>query len=91
MPASTGRQKNANGLFVFVFLASFHALFHVVNGKIDGFNGSHTVSTLIVLGFFQMMLGLLQGFQRSLHVRLVVIIVTCDGGNGDAQETENNC
>jgi hypothetical protein len=91
MPALAGRQKNANRLFMFVFLASFHAFFYVVNGKINGFNGSHTVSALIMLGFFQMMLGLLQGFQRSLHVWLVVIIVTCDGGNGDAQETENNC
>jgi hypothetical protein len=77
-------------LVVFVFLASFHAFFYMVDGGINGLDGGYTMATFIMFGFFQMMLGLLQGFERSLHVRLIVIIVTCNSGNGDTQETENN-
>jgi hypothetical protein len=75
---------------MFVFLAGFHAFFHMVDGRINGFDGGYTMSAFIVLGFFQMMLGLLQGFQRSLHVGLIVIIVTCDSSDGDTKETQNN-
>jgi hypothetical protein len=75
---------------MFVFLAGFHAFFYMVDRSINGFDGRHTMSAFIVLGFFQMMLGLLQGFERSLHVRLIVIIVTGDSGDGDGKETQNN-
>jgi hypothetical protein len=37
-----------------------------------------------------MMLGLLQGFQRSLHMWLVVIVIAGDSGNRHAQEAQNN-
>jgi hypothetical protein len=45
---------------------------------------------LVMLGFFQMMLGRLQGFKRSLHVRLIVVIIACDGSDGNAKEAQNN-
>jgi hypothetical protein len=91
MPACAGRLKDENNLFfMLVFLARFHAFLYVVDGRINGLDSRHTMSALIVLGFLQMMLGLLQGFQSSLHVRLIVIVITCNSGNGDTQETENN-
>jgi len=77
-------------LVVFVFLARFHACFHMVNGCINGLNGGYAMSTLIMLSFFQMMLGLLQGFKSSLHVGLIVVIVAGDGSNGNAEEAQNN-
>jgi hypothetical protein len=49
------------------------------------------MSALIMLGFFQMMLGLLQGFKRSLHVRLIVVIIAGDSSDGNAKEAQNNC
>ena len=79
----TGRHKNAKSLFMLVFLASFHAFFHVVDGRIHVLDCSCAMSAFIVLGFFQMVFGLLQRFKRGLHVWLVVIIVTCDGGDGE--------
>src|ERR1700732_1253637 len=82
--------ENAKDLFVLVLLAGFHAFFHMVNGRVNGFDGRHTMSAFIVLGFFQMVLGLLQGFQRRLHVGLIVIVVTCASGDGNTQKTENN-
>jgi hypothetical protein len=51
----------------------------MVNGRINGLDGGHTMSALIMLGFFQMMLGLLQGFQRSLH--MIIIVMAGDSGN----------
>jgi hypothetical protein len=75
---------------VFVFLASFHAFFYVVDSRINGLDGCRTMSALVMLGFFQMMLGLLQGFKRSLHVWLIVIIA-CDGSDGDTKEAQNDC
>ena len=73
-----------------MLLAGFHAFFHVVNGGINGLDGRHMMSAFIMLGFFQMMLCLLQGFQRSLHVRLIVIVIAGDSGNWKAQEPQNN-
>ena len=73
-------------LMVFVFLASFHAFFYMVDSGINGLDGRYAMSALVMLGFFQMMLGLLQGFKRSLHVRLIVVIIACDGSNGNAKE-----
>jgi len=68
--ARQGGPADRDGLFLMsVFLASFHAFFHMVDGRVNGFDGGRTMSAFIVLGFFQMMLGLLQGFQRSLHLR----------------------
>jgi hypothetical protein len=90
MPAFSGPAENANDLFVLVFFAGFHAFFHMVDRSINGFDGRHTMSAFVVLGFFQMMLGLLQGFQRRQHVGLIVIVVTCDSRNGNTQKTENN-
>jgi hypothetical protein len=80
-----------NLLVVLVLIAGFHAFFHMVNGSINGFNGSHAMSAFIVLGFFQMVFGLLQGFKRSLHVRLIVVIIACDGSDGNAKEAQNDC
>jgi hypothetical protein len=91
MPACAGRQKNENNLFfMLVFLAGFHAFFYMVDSGINGFDGRYAMSAFVMFGFFQMMLGLLQGFQRSLHVRLIVVIIACDGSDGNAKEAQNN-
>jgi hypothetical protein len=50
-----GRLTTRNDLFMLVFLASFHAFFHMVDGRINRFDGGYTMSAFIVLGFFQMM------------------------------------
>ena len=71
-----------------VLFASFHAFFYMVDGGINGFNGSYAMAALVMFGFFQMMLGLLQGFKRSLHVWLVVIIVSCKRRYWRTQETQ---
>jgi hypothetical protein len=83
-----GREKL---LVVFVFLAGFHAFFYVVDSGINGLDGRRTMSAFIMLGFFKMVLGLLQGFKRSLHVRLIVVIIACDGSDGNAKQTQNDC
>jgi hypothetical protein len=71
-------------LVVFVLLAHLHACFYMVDSRINGLDGCRTMAAFIVLGFFQMVLGLLQGFQRSLHVWLIVIVITGDSGNRNA-------
>jgi hypothetical protein len=78
-------------LVVFVFLARFHAFFYMVDSGIDGLDGRCAMSAFVMLGFFQMVLGLLQGFKRSLHVRLIVVIIAGDGSDGNAKETQNDC
>jgi hypothetical protein len=78
-------------LVVFVFLARFHAFFYVVDSGINGLDGRCAMSAFVMFGFFQMVLGLLQGFKRSLHVRLIVVIIAGDGSDGNAQKTQNNC
>ena len=78
-------------LVVFVLLAHFHAGFYMGNCRINGLDGCRTMSAFVMLGFFQMMLGLLQGFKRSLHVRLIVVIIACDGSDGNAKEAQNDC
>src|SRR6478672_10442077 len=91
MPATrAGTEENESLLLAFVLFAGFHAFFHMVNSGIDGFNGCYAMPALVMLGFFQMMLGLLQGLKRSLHMRLIVIIA-CDGSDGNAKEAQNNC
>jgi hypothetical protein len=75
---------------VFVFLACFHAFFYMIDSGINGLDGRYAMSALVMLGFFQMMLGLLQGFKRSLHVRLIVIIVACESSNGNAKESKTS-
>jgi hypothetical protein len=77
-------------LVVFVFLARFHAFFYMVDSGINGLDGGYAMSAFVMLGFFQMMLGLLQGFKRSLHVRLIVVIIACDGSDGNAKEAQND-
>jgi hypothetical protein len=62
----------------------------MMNSGINGFNGSYAMPALVMLGFFQMVLGRLQGFQRSLHVRLIVVIAG-NGSDGNAQEAQDNC
>src|SRR5215831_3541270 len=90
-PASfVTKLSRTRSLFVFVSLARFHARFHMVNGCINRFDGLHAMAALIMLGFFQMVLGRLQGFKRSLHVWLIVVIIACDGSDGNAKETQNN-
>lgn len=76
---------------VFVLLARFHAFFYMVDSRINGLDGCRTVPAFVMLGFFQMMLGLLQGFKRSLHVRLIVVIIACDSSDGNAKEAQNDC
>jgi hypothetical protein len=78
-------------LVMFVFLARFHAFFYVVDSRINGLDGCRTMSAFVMLGLFQMMLGLLQGFQRSLHVRLIIVIIACDSSDGNAKEAQNDC
>jgi hypothetical protein len=62
----------------------------MVDSGINGLDGRHAMAAFIMLGFFQMMLGRLQGFQGSLHVRLIVVIITCHSSNRNAQETQND-
>jgi len=73
-----------------VFLAGLHAFLHVVNRRVNGLDRGDTMPAFIVLGFFQVVLGLLQSFKCSLHMRLVVIIVACNGSDWHAQKTQNN-
>ncbi|MFI5105325.1 MAG: hypothetical protein ACHP79_10410 [Terriglobales bacterium] len=77
-------------LLVLVLFASFHACFYMCDGRVYRFDGGNAMPALIVFGLLQMVLGLLQGFQRSLHVRLVFIIVTGNSGDGNAQKTQND-
>jgi hypothetical protein len=84
-------QGSKDLLVVFVLLAHFHTFFYVVNSRINGLDGCRAMSALVMLGLFQMMLGLLQGFKRSLHVRLIVVIIACDGSDGNAKEAQNDC
>jgi hypothetical protein len=51
MPASEDRQDQRRLFFVLVFLARFHAFFHMVNSSINGFDGLNTMSSFIVFGF----------------------------------------
>jgi hypothetical protein len=77
-------------LVVFVFLACFHAFFYMIDSGINCLDGRYAMSAFVMLGFFQMMLGLLQGFKRSLHVRLIVIIVARDGSDRNAKESKTS-
>jgi len=47
----------------------------------------HTMSAFIVLGFFQMMLGLCR-LPAQPACGLIVIIVTCDSSDGDLKRPE---
>src|SRR6185437_178943 len=90
MPATGAGRKRGLLFSMLMFLARLHSFLYMIDGGINGLNGGCAMAAFIMFGFFQVMLGLLQSFQRSLHMRLIVVIITCDSGNGNAQEAQNN-
>jgi hypothetical protein len=90
MPATGAGRKRELLFSMLMFLARFHSFFYVIDGGINGFNGGCPMAAFVMFGFFKMMLSLLQGFERSLHMRLIIIVVTCDSGDWNAEETQDN-
>jgi len=91
MPATGAGRKRGLLFSMLMFLARLHSFLYMIDGGINGLNGGCAMAAFIMFGFFQVMLGLLQGLKRSLHVGLIVVIIAGDGSDGNAKETQNDC
>jgi hypothetical protein len=74
---------------VFVFVAGVHAHFGVPDGIVGGLDGGNAVPALVMFGHFEVLFGLAQGLQSSLHVGLVIIVRADSPYRGHAEQSKN--
>lgn len=78
-------------MVVLVFIAGLNSHLGVLNGIVHCLKGCGAMSAFVVSSFLKMLAGLLQGFQGSLHVRLIFTISIGGAGHcgGDAENSKH--
>jgi hypothetical protein len=75
---------------IFVPVAYLHAFLGVLDRFAGRLQSSRAMSAFVVFGHIQVLLGLFQGIESGLHVRLIIIIGRIGKGDRRAEQCQHH-